>query len=127
VKGEQQLYMQEGLPWKPIPFFDNQAICDLIEGSKPPGIMRILDDTCRALHAVDSRTADAKFLEKLQQAGLGSNKYLRLRPGTANFSAGFTITHFAGEVTYDVDEMAFKNMDNLFGSLVDCMKTSQSP
>lgn len=100
VKGEQELYIAEGLQWKSIPFFDNSAICDLIEGKI--GIMRILDDTCKALHAVDSETADAKFLEKLQQAGLGSNKYLRLRPGTSNFAAGFTITHFAGNVNYDV-------------------------
>ena len=127
VKGEQQLYMQEGLQWKPIPFFDNQAICELIEGSRPPGIFRVLDDTCRALHAVDSNTADMKFLERLQSSGLTQNQYLRLKPGTANFSAGFTIQHFAGLVEYDVSEMAFKNMDNLFGSLVDCMKVSQNP
>jgi len=48
VKGEQQLYIDQGLQWKEIAFFDNQAICDLIEGGKPPGIMRILDDTCRS-------------------------------------------------------------------------------
>jgi myosin-1 len=89
--------------------------------------MRILDDTCRALHAVDSDTADTKFIEKLSQAGLGGNKYLRLRPSTSNYAAGFTITHYAGVVHYDVTEMAFKNMDNLYGSLVDCMKQSESP
>lgn len=127
VKGEQQLYMQEGLQWKPIPFFDNQAICDLIEGSRPPGIMRVLDDTCRTLHAVDCFTADTKFLERLESSGLTQSPYLRIRPGNVNFSAGFTIQHFAGIVEYDVSEMAFKNMDNLYGSLVDCMKVSTNP
>jgi myosin heavy subunit len=34
VKGEQQLYIDQGLPWKQIDFFDNQAICELIEGNK---------------------------------------------------------------------------------------------
>ncbi|KAH9249526.1 hypothetical protein BASA81_012699 [Batrachochytrium salamandrivorans] len=127
VKGEQQLYVSEGLKWTPIPFFDNLAICELIEGTKAvPGVFRILDDTCRALHAVDSRTADEKFLERLAGSGL-QGKYLQLRPGNSNFAGSFTVTHFAGQVSYDVDEMAFKNMDNLFGSLVDCMKTSQAP
>jgi myosin-1 len=128
VKGEQQLYMQQGLPWKPIPFFDNQAICDLIEGSRPPGIFRVLDDTCRTLHAVDSRTADVKFLERLDSSGLTSaSQYLRIQHPTANFSGGFAIQHFAGVVEYDVSEMAFKNMDNLYNSLVDCLKVSTNP
>ena len=68
-----------------------------------------------------------KFLERLQSAGLTQSNYLRLRPGNANFRAGFTIQHFAGVVEYDVTEMAFKNMDNLYGSLVDCMKVSSNP
>jgi myosin-1 len=54
VKGEQQEYHNEGLPWKDVPYFDNKIVCELIEGANPPGMMRILDDTCRSAHAVDS-------------------------------------------------------------------------
>jgi len=123
VKGEQQLYISEGLQWKSIQFFDNQAICDLIEGANPPGIMRILDDTCRALHAVDSDTADAKFLERLGGANFGGGaRYFRKQPD------GFEIQHYAGKVSYNASEIAFKNVDNLFASVLDLLKTnSQSP
>ena len=121
VKGEQQLYVDEGLPWKQVAFFDNEAIVQLIEGSNPPGIMRILDDTCRALHAVDSDTADAKFFERLSGSGVASNKYIKMRPGT------FTITHYAGMVNYSTDEICFKNVDNTFASVIDLLKTASSP
>lgn len=53
------------MKWKDITFFDNKVVCDLIDGNNPPGIMRVLDDTCRTVHSVDSATADAKFMEKL--------------------------------------------------------------
>ena len=49
------------MKWKDIKFFDNKIVCELIEGSRPPGIMRVLDDTCRTLHAVDSNTAGVQF------------------------------------------------------------------
>jgi len=34
--------------------------------------------------------------------------------------------HYAGDVTYDVNEFCFKNYDNLYTSLVMCMQTSQN-
>ena len=53
------------MKWKDISFFDNKVVCELMEGKSPPGIFRVLDDTCRTVHAVDSATADAKFMEKV--------------------------------------------------------------
>jgi myosin-1 len=127
VRGEQREYHDEGIQWRDIAYFDNKVVCDLIEGSNPPGILRILDDTCKTLHAVDSDTADTKFIEKLQQSSLAGHPHLRVLGSTSVFTAGFTIKHYAGDVTYNVREFAFKNMDNLFHSLVNCLKQSQNP
>jgi len=127
VKGEQREYHNEGIPWKDIAYFDNKVVCELIEGANPPGIMRVLDDTCRSLHAVDSDTADKKFIEKLSMTGIASHPHLRILSSTSAHSAAFTIKHYAGDVTYSCQGFAFKNMDNLFNSLVNCMKQSSNP
>merc|ERR1712137_736823 len=123
VRGEQQEYHEEGMKWKDIKFFDNKIVCDLIHAKNPPGIMRVLDDNCRSVHALESSAADAKFLEKLVSV---HKTHPHLVVGGAT-STEFTIKHYAGDVTYDVDEFCFKNNDNLYMSLVNCMQTSNVP
>lgn len=44
--------MQEGIKWTAIDYFNNQIVCELIEGRRPPGVLAILDDVCATLHAV---------------------------------------------------------------------------
>mmetsp|Transcript_2526 Transcript_2526/g.4171 ORF Transcript_2526/g.4171 Transcript_2526/m.4171 type:complete len:743 (-) Transcript_2526:166-2394(-) len=127
VRGEQREYHSENIPWRDIAFFDNKVVCELIEGSQPPGIMRMLDDTCKTLHAESSDVADTKFFERLTMSNLSNHPHLRTMSSANTFSAAFTIKHYAGDVTYDVKEFAFKNMDNLFQSLVNCMKESTNP
>jgi len=126
IRGEQREYKQEALPWRDVPFFDNKIVCELIEGSNPPGIMRILDDTCRSLHAVDSDKMDSKFIENLQQTGVMQNPHLKIQGGNYSHGANFTVQHYAGTVTYNVKEFCFKNMDNLYAGLVSCMSMSQN-
>ena len=58
----QEEYMQEGVKWKPIDFFNNKIVCDLIDERKPPGIICVLDDVCATMHAVTDG-ADATLLE----------------------------------------------------------------
>lgn len=48
----QEEYVQEGIRWKPIEYFNNKIVCELIEGRAPPGIMCVLDDVCATMHAV---------------------------------------------------------------------------
>lgn len=121
IKGEQREYKQEGLPWKDVPYFDNKVVCELIEGSNPPGLMRVLDDTCKSLHAMDSQGADDGFMDKILGTGIKNHDHLQVHG-----RAFFTIKHYAGDVKYKVDGFCFKNMDNLFESLKDVMRTSQN-
>ena len=58
----QEEYVQEGIKWTPIDFFNNKVVCELIESKSPPGVMCILDDICATMHAV-SEGADEKLLQ----------------------------------------------------------------
>ncbi len=57
--------MQEGIKWKPIEYFNNKIVCELIEGRQPPGIMCVLDDVCATMHAV-SGGADQTLLQVIK-------------------------------------------------------------
>jgi len=120
VRGEQEEYHAEGMKWKDIKFFDNKVVCELIEGSQPPGIFRLLDDICRSVHAVDADTIDAKFLEKVYAL---KHDHLETSPSTLEF----TVKHYAGNVTYDARSFPYKNKDTLFTGLVMCMQESANP
>ena len=48
----QEEYVQEGIKWKTIEYFNNKIVCDLIESKNPPGVMCVLDDVCATMHAV---------------------------------------------------------------------------
>lgn len=109
------------MKWKDIKFFDNKIVCELIEGKQPPGIFRVLDDNCRSVHALESAAADAKFMEKLV-SNFSNHPHFEVS-STAESNLYFTVKHYAGDVTYSVEEFCMKNNDNLYVSLVNCMQT----
>jgi myosin I len=122
VRGEQAEYKEEGLKWTDIKFFDNKIVCDLLEGRQPPGIFRLLDDTCRTVHSLDSATCDGKFMEKLVKTHKQHEHFAAAAEGPTAHQ--FTIKHYAGNVEYSVMDFSVKNKDNLFISLVSAMQTS---
>jgi len=117
LKAEQEEYVQEGIAWKPIEYFNNKVVCDLIESKSPVGIMCVLDDTCATMHAV-SDGADLKFLSKMAGA-IGSHNHCDAQGET------FVVHHYAGKVTYSVDGFCEKNRDVLNKDLVELMQQSQ--
>lgn len=117
LQQEQEEYLQEGIQWTPIDYFNNKVVVDLIDGKKPPGIMAILDDSCFTMHAVQDG-ADMHFLSKL--TSLVRNQHYQ---GGQSF---FTVQHYAGSVVYDVDGFTEANKDQLFKDLVVCMQNSQN-
>eukprot|EP01114_Cavostelium_apophysatum_P016364 TRINITY_DN4634_c0_g1_i1.p1 TRINITY_DN4634_c0_g1~~TRINITY_DN4634_c0_g1_i1.p1 ORF type:complete len:255 (-),score=83.30 TRINITY_DN4634_c0_g1_i1:55-819(-) len=60
-------------------------------------------------------------MEKVYK-GLQGHEHLEILGGGQQF----TIRHYAGDVTYDVNEFCFKNNDNLYTSLVMAMQCSQN-
>ncbi|XP_060576801.1 unconventional myosin-Ie-like isoform X2 [Ruditapes philippinarum] len=118
LKAEQEEYVQEGIKWTPIDYFNNKIVCDLIEMKSPPGIMCVLDDVCATLHAV-SEGADMTLLQKLN-AAVGSHEHYN---GT---SIGFITHHYAGKVEYNAEGFCERNRDVLFPDLVQLMQSSEN-
>eukprot|EP00054_Salpingoeca_dolichothecata_P025400 m.177618 g.177618 ORF g.177618 m.177618 type:complete len:1031 (-) comp25343_c1_seq7:140-3232(-) len=119
LKAEQEEYVQEGIKWTPIEFFNNKIVCDLVEEKRPPGIMCVLDDVCATLHS-QGDGADMKLLTKLSEA-VGDHDHF------SSFNAGFTITHYAGQVTYNVEGFCERNRDVLFPDIIELLKGSTDP
>uniref|UniRef100_A0A4W3JGJ0 Myosin IF n=1 Tax=Callorhinchus milii TaxID=7868 RepID=A0A4W3JGJ0_CALMI len=118
LKAEQDEYVQEGIKWTPIEYFNNKVVCDLIENKvNPPGIMSILDDVCATMHAT-GEGADSTLLQKLQ-AGVGTNDHFN------SWNQGFIIHHYAGKVNYDMNGFCERNRDVLFTDLIELMQSSE--
>ncbi|KAG8575870.1 hypothetical protein GDO81_009692 [Engystomops pustulosus] len=120
LKAEQEEYVQEGIRWTPIEYFNNKIVCDLIENKvNPPGVMSILDDVCATMHAV-GEGADQTLLQKLKMA-VGTHEHFN------SWNQGFIIHHYAGKVSYDMDGFCERNRDVLFTDLIELMQSSQLP
>lgn len=118
LKAEQEEYVQEGIRWNPIDYFNNKIVCDLIENKvSPPGVMSILDDVCATMHA-KGEGADQTLLQKLQSA-IGSHEHFN------SWNKGFIIHHYAGKVSYDVEGFCERNRDVLFTDLIELMQSSE--
>ncbi|XP_043934508.1 unconventional myosin-Ie isoform X2 [Protopterus annectens] len=120
LKAEQEEYVQEGIRWTPIEFFNNKIVCDLIENKvNPPGIMSILDDVCATMHAT-GEGADQTVLQKLQMQ-IGTHDHFN------SWNQGFIIHHYAGKVSYNVEGFCERNRDVLFTDLIELMQSSDIP
>uniref|UniRef100_A0A8D0CX11 Osteoclast-stimulating factor 1 n=1 Tax=Sander lucioperca TaxID=283035 RepID=A0A8D0CX11_SANLU len=120
LKAEQEEYVQEGIKWTPIEYFNNKVVCDLIESKlNPPGVMSILDDVCATMHA-KGEGADQTLLQKLQ-GQIGSHEHF------SSWNKGFIIHHYAGKVSYDVSGFCERNRDVLFTDIIELMQSSEFP
>ncbi|XP_037103256.1 unconventional myosin-Ie isoform X2 [Syngnathus acus] len=117
LKAEQEEYVQEGIKWSPIEYFNNKIVCDLIESKNPPGIMSILDDVCATMHAV-GEGADQTMLQKLRMQ-INTHEHFN------SWNQGFIIHHYAGKVSYDAEGFCERNRDVLFSDLIELMQSSQ--
>ncbi|TKS65858.1 Unconventional myosin-Ie [Collichthys lucidus] len=120
LKAEQEEYVQEGIKWTPIDYFNNKVVCDLIESKlNPPGLMSILDDVCATMHA-KGEGADQTLLQKLQ-GQIGSHQHF------SSWNQGFIVHHYAGKVSYDVSGFCERNRDVLFNDIIELMQSSEFP
>ncbi|KAK8846733.1 hypothetical protein IAR55_005820 [Kwoniella newhampshirensis] len=104
-KLEQEEYVREEINWTFIEFADNQACIDVIEGKM--GILTLLDEESRL-----PAGADASFANKLHQQLTKPEQKAVFKKPRFNQNA-FTITHYAHDVTYDVDGFIDKNRDTV--------------
>ena len=67
-RAEQEEYQAEGIKWTSIPFFNNRIVCELLDGARPAGVFRILDDTVKTMHGTKAKLdVDLKFMDTCQQ------------------------------------------------------------
>lgn len=118
LKAEQDEYVEERIQWTPIDYFNNKVVCDLIEGTRPPGLFASLNDSVKTAHA-DSDAADQVFAQRLSMVG-SSNRHFEDRRGK------FIIKHYAGDVSYDVVGMTDKNKDAMLRDLLELLSTSSN-
>ena len=100
-KTEQEEYEREAIDWSYIEFVDNQDVLDLIE-KKPGGIIALLDEAC-----MFPTTTHEQLAQKLYGALKDSPRFSK--PKTS--MTAFTLSHYAGEVTYQSDNFIDKNKD----------------
>ncbi|XP_046982892.1 unconventional myosin-Ia [Schistocerca americana] len=121
LREEQEEYVREGLEWTHIDFFNNSAICSLIEKNSH-GLLSLLDE--------EGLRTDEQFLSRLSQGPAGQRPELL---ATASNSGNnlppncFRLKHFAGTVTYNVTGFVEKNNDILPRDLSQSMYRCEHP
>ncbi|GAA6021324.1 hypothetical protein JCM10207_002697 [Rhodosporidiobolus poonsookiae] len=105
-KLEQEEYVREQINWTFIDFADNQPTIDLIEGKL--GVLSLLDEESRMPSG-----SDANFVQKLHSTvgAKPENAKVFKKPRFGN--NGFTIAHYALDVTYDSEGFLEKNRDTV--------------
>ena len=118
LKAEQEEYEREGVAWEPVAYFDNKVVVDLIDQSRPAGVLALLNEEC-----IVPQGSDASLGAKLEKS-LGSRPHF----GKGDARAGlFVIEHYAGNVTYSVEGLLDKNRDTLSNDLVELGAASSVP
>ncbi|KAK9044068.1 hypothetical protein V6N11_072388 [Hibiscus sabdariffa] len=111
-KLEQEEYIQDGIDWTKVDFDDNQDCLHLFE-KKPLGLLSLLNE-----ESTFPNGTDYTFANKLKQH-LNSNPCFR-----GEREKAFTVSHFAGEVTYDTTGFLEKNRDLLHLDSIQLLSSS---
>lgn len=117
-KLEQEEYVREQIEWSFIDFSDNQPCIDVIENKL--GILSLLDEESRLPSG-----SDQSCIEKMYQSldKPPSNKvFKKPRFGQTKF----IVSHYALDVTYDIDGFIEKNRDTVGEGHLEVMKSTEN-
>eukprot|EP01122_Echinamoeba_exundans_P012210 TRINITY_DN5050_c0_g1_i1.p1 TRINITY_DN5050_c0_g1~~TRINITY_DN5050_c0_g1_i1.p1 ORF type:complete len:1669 (+),score=459.37 TRINITY_DN5050_c0_g1_i1:93-5099(+) len=117
-KEEMTIYQSEGIAIDQVIFEDNQNVLDLIE-AKPKGLLPQLDEELRM-----PQSTDATYLTKIIQTFNGKKEVPFEKP--VKLATHFTVQHYAGPVTYNVDGFLDKNKDQMYDDLIKVMSESSN-
>ncbi|XP_048873554.1 unconventional myosin-XIX isoform X2 [Brienomyrus brachyistius] len=117
LKAQQEEYVSEGLVWSFVQYQDNQSCLHLLEGS-PKGIFSLLNEECRLNRGTDSQ----QFRRRLQRE-LSGNACMSW--DTFSKQPHFTVSHYAGRVSYQIEGMVEKNRDPVPPELIHMLQGSQ--
>ncbi|KAH3679646.1 hypothetical protein WICMUC_000786 [Wickerhamomyces mucosus] len=117
-KLEQEEYIKEEIQWSFIEFSDNQPCIDLIE--KRLGILSLLDEESR-LPAGNDESWITKLYQTLDKSP--TNKVFKKPRFGQN---KFIVSHYALDVTYDIDGFIEKNRDTVSDGHLEVLKSSSN-
>ncbi|KAE9397351.1 hypothetical protein BT96DRAFT_823455 [Gymnopus androsaceus JB14] len=100
-KLEQAEYALEAIDWTTIDFSDNQPCIDLIEGKL--GILALLDEESRLATGTDE-----SLIDKLNSQ-LKTPEHKSIFKDHLHGNEAFTVAHYAGDVSYNIDGFLEKN------------------
>ncbi|KAK7352590.1 hypothetical protein VNO80_18014 [Phaseolus coccineus] len=116
-KMEQEEYTKEEINWSYIEFIDNQDVLDLIE-KKPIGIIALLDEACMFPKSTHETFSTKLFKHFLSHPRLEKEKFSE---------TDFTLSHYAGKVTYQTDTFLDKNRDYVVVEHCNLLSSSKLP
>ncbi|KAL1315385.1 hypothetical protein HN51_042153 [Arachis hypogaea] len=116
-KMEQEEYGREEINWSYIEFVDNQDVLDLIE-KKPIGIIALLDEACMFPKSTYETFSTKLFNHFQSHPRLEKEKFSQ---------TDFSISHYAGKVTYHTDSFLDKNRDYVVVEHCNLLSSSKCP
>lgn len=97
----------------PIFYFIRQIICDLVE-QQHKGIISIMDEACLTVGKVTDETLLEAMDKKLAHHPHYSSRQLKPMDKELKHKVDFRVTHYAGDVIYNVTGFLEKNKDTLY-------------
>ncbi|OIW12077.1 hypothetical protein TanjilG_15317 [Lupinus angustifolius] len=116
-KMEQEEYGKEEINWSYIEFVDNQDVLDLIE-KKPIGIIALLDEACMFPKSTHESFSTKLFQHFRSHPRLEKEKFSQ---------TDFSMSHYAGKVTYHTDTFLYKNRDYVVVEHCNLLSPSKCP
>uniref|UniRef100_A0A1A9WM81 Myosin motor domain-containing protein n=1 Tax=Glossina brevipalpis TaxID=37001 RepID=A0A1A9WM81_9MUSC len=113
LKQEQEEYQREGIAWQKIDYFNNKIICDLVE-QPHKGIIAIMDEACLSVGKVTDETLLGAMDKNLNNHAHYSSRQLNPMDKELKHREDFRITHYAGDVIYNINGFLEKNKDTLY-------------
>ncbi|XP_055375494.1 unconventional myosin ID [Condylostylus longicornis] len=123
LKQEQEEYSREGIEWKNIDYFNNKIICDLVENI----YKSVIDEACLTVGKVDDGTLVTTMDKKLANHKHYSSRQIQPTDKTLKHKEDFRITHYAGDVTYNITGFMEKNKDTLYQDFKRLLYHSKNP
>jgi myosin V len=119
---EQEEYQREDISFDFCDFKDNSATIGMLEKS-PTGLLALMDEEIQI-----PKGSDEKLLEKIFSNHIKKDLLTRAMARKEKHSqVKFVVTHFAGEVAYDIRGFLEKNKDTLPASFMEIGATSTNP
>ncbi|XP_030602773.1 unconventional myosin-XIX [Archocentrus centrarchus] len=118
LRAQQEEYVSEGLEWSFVKYKDNQSCLNLIEGS-PVSVFSLLNEESRLNRASDAKTFRVRLEKELcDNANISWDKFSKV--------PHFSVAHYAGKVSYQIEGMAEKNKDPVPPELISLLQKSDN-